>query len=87
MAFNNKDFSVMAYANGFTIWNYNTPDAISLVTSEGYFNDTSAFVRVGDMILVVANNKSAIETSILAVNRITSGVVTINDFIATSAAA
>lgn len=86
MAFNNKDFSVMAYANGFTIWNYNTSDALSAVKSEGYFNDTAAFVRGGDMIMIVANNKSAIETSILAIKSVASGIVVIGDFVATSAA-
>lgn len=86
MAFNNKNFSVMAYANGFTIWNYNTPDALSSVKAEGYFNDTAAFVRGGDMILVVSNNTVSIETSILAVKSIISGVVAIQDFISLAAA-
>lgn len=87
MAFNNKDFSVMAYANGFTIWNYNTSDALSLVKAEGYFNDTAAFVRGGDMVMVVANNQATIETTILAVKTITSGVVAMQDFVIASATA
>ena len=29
----------MAYANGFTLWNYTTPDALTDVNTAGYFND------------------------------------------------
>ena len=45
MAFNSKNFSVMAYANGFTLWNYQTPDTLETVTASGYFNEASAFAR------------------------------------------
>lgn len=60
MAFNSKNFSVMAYANGFTLWNYQTPDTLETVTASGYFNEASAFARKGDMILTVANNSAAV---------------------------
>ena len=36
MAFNSKNFSVMAYANGFTLWNYQTPDTLETVTAVSY---------------------------------------------------
>lgn len=28
MSFDSKNFSVMAYANGFTLWNYTTADTL-----------------------------------------------------------
>ena len=54
MSFNSKNFSVMAYANGFTLWNYTTPDALTDVNTAGYFNDIAPFARIGDMVLTVA---------------------------------
>lgn len=80
MAFNSKNFSVMAYANGFTLWNYNTPDSAETISAEGYFNETSPFARKGDMILVVANSEGAVSPAILAVTDIASGSVTVSDF-------
>lgn len=77
MAFNSKNFSVMAYANGFTLWNYQTPDTLETVTASGYFNEASAFARKGDMILTVANSCAAVAPSILAVADIAAGSVTV----------
>ena len=81
MAFNSKNFSVMAYANGFTLWNYQTPDTLETVTASGYFNDISAFVRKGDMILTVANNGAAVAPAVLSVTDIAASSVTVADII------
>ncbi len=86
MAFNSKNFSVMAYANGFTLWNYQTPDTLETVKGEGYFNDVSAFARKGDMILIVANNAAAVAPAILSVTDIAAGSVTVADTISQAAA-
>lgn len=51
MAFVSDDLSVIAYANGFTLWHYATPDAADGVVRAGYFNDAASMLRVGDMIL------------------------------------
>ena len=75
MAFNSKNFSVMAYANGFTLWNYQTPDTLETVTASGYFNEASAFARKGDMILTVANNSAAVAPAILVVSVTVAGVI------------
>ena len=77
MAFNSKNFSVMAYANGFTLWNYQTPDTLETVKASGYFNEASAFARKGDMILTVANNSAAVAPAILVVSDIAAGSVTV----------
>lgn len=37
MAFQNKNLSVIAYANGFTMWHYKTNDCLSDLM-DGYFN-------------------------------------------------
>lgn len=80
MAFNSKNFSVMAYANGFTLWNYQTPDTAEIVTAAGYFNDISAFARKGDMILSIANSAAAIAPAMMAVTDVAAGSVTVSDF-------
>lgn len=85
MSFMSKDFSVMAYANGFTLWNYTTSDALSAVKGANYFDDIAPFARQGDMILTVADNQSTVAPAILAVTSISEGAVTVSDF--TSAAA
>ena len=77
MAYENKNFSVMAYANGFTLWNYQTADTLTDVEDDGYFNDASAFVRKGDMILTVADNKASISPAMLCVNDVVAGTVSV----------
>ena len=51
MAFVQKNLSVLAYANGFTLWHYTTPDAPAAVDTTGYFNAAADMLRAGDMIL------------------------------------
>ncbi len=85
MAFNSKDFSVMAYANGFTLWNYTSTDTLSSIKDDGYFDDTAPFVRKGDMILTVANNESTVEGAILCIGSVSDGSVSISDMTAVNA--
>lgn len=49
MALINKDLSVLAYANNFTLWHYTTIDAS--VTTAGYFDNAADMLRVNDMII------------------------------------
>lgn len=56
MAFQSRNLSVLAYANGFTLWHYATSDNATDVDTSGYFNPAADLVRVGDMI--VANTGS-----------------------------
>ncbi|MBP2301586.1 hypothetical protein [Azospirillum picis] len=51
MAYASKDLSVLAYANGFTLWHYTTADAADDVDAAGYFNGASDLLRTGDMLL------------------------------------
>lgn len=77
MSYNSKNFSVMAYANGFTLWNYSTPDTLADVTAAGYFNETAPFARIGDMILLNASTESSIEPAVMAVTAIADDTVTV----------
>lgn len=60
MSYNSKQLSVIAYANGFTHWVYQTEDSLKEVTQSGYFNDAAAFMRTGDFVNVNTPSESAI---------------------------
>lgn len=77
MSYNSKNFSVMAYANGFTLWNYTTGDEFSAVKTAGYFNEIAPFARPGDMVLVNANAASAPQPAILSVGAVSAESVTV----------
>lgn len=53
MAFQARNLSVLAYANGFTLWHYTTVDAAAVVDTGGYFDAAAEMLRVGD--IVIAN--------------------------------
>lgn len=59
MAYNPKNLSVLAYANGFTLWHYSTADTSTDTDTAGYFNSAADMLRVGDMILANVDTDSA----------------------------
>ena len=53
MAFAIRDLSVLAYANGFTLWHYKPgDDALADAASDNFFADASDMMAGGDMIIV-----------------------------------
>jgi len=50
MAYRMYDLSVLAYANGFTLWHYVTKDTVSEVRSVDYFSDRD-MTKVRDMVI------------------------------------
>lgn len=52
MAYMSKDLSVLAYANGFTLWHYTTSDSEEMVLRNGYFNAAADMLRKGDTMIV-----------------------------------
>jgi len=75
MAYNAKNLSVLAYANGFTLWHYTTADAANVVDNIGYFNAATEMLRNGDMILANADTGGAPVAGIYVVNANSGGVV------------
>ena len=49
MTFLARELSVLAYANGFTLWHYRTSDDDLL--SPGYFDSAQELLREGDQII------------------------------------
>jgi hypothetical protein len=75
MAFIAKDLSVLAYANGFTLWHYASADADTVVRAAGYFSSASHMLRIGDMILANLATATTPVSGILLVNQNTAGAV------------
>ncbi len=56
MAFTVRNLSVLAYANGFTLWHYKTPvDSVKDAMAPGYFQDAADLCAEGDMIMITGN--------------------------------
>lgn len=63
MAFQNKNLSVIAYANGFTLWHYASSDeTISAITASGYFDSVKTLMNPGDIVIVNASDKTGIRS-------------------------
>jgi len=57
MAFAVRNLSVLAYAQGFTLWHYRTMgDPIEVAVEPDYFEPAGDLVAGGDMLLVSAAN-------------------------------
>ncbi|KPF84568.1 hypothetical protein IP70_14705 [alpha proteobacterium AAP38] len=86
MAFQPRDLSVLAYANGFTLWHYATPDAHTAVRVAGYFNPASHMMRLGDMVLANTGVGTTPVAGILLVNANSGGVIDTADLTQVGAA-
>ena len=51
MTFDANELSVLAYANGFTLWHYRSDDAAAEVGQSGYFRPAREMLRAGDVII------------------------------------
>lgn len=79
MAYQSKDLSVLAYANGFTLWHYVTADAAASVDAAGYFNAAADMLRVGDIIIANVETAATPKAGLFLVSQAASGVVDVND--------
>jgi hypothetical protein len=79
MAYLAKNLSVLAYANGFTLWHYTTPDTAATVDTAGYFNDAALVLRVGDMIFANVETGGTMKGGLFLVNANSGGTVDVAD--------
>lgn len=79
MAYASKDLSVLAYANGFTLWHYTTTDVAADVDTSGYFNEASDMLRVGDIIVANTDTDGTPVSGFYLVNANTAGVIDVAD--------
>jgi hypothetical protein len=55
MAFSLRNLSVLAYANGFTLWHYKAGEApLSAVNAPGFFTAAEDMLATGDMLMISA---------------------------------
>lgn len=59
MAFQQKNLSVIAYANGFTMWHYKTADQLEELLN-GYFDSVSSLMNKNDMLVLNCGNQNCI---------------------------
>ncbi len=79
MAYDSQNLSVLAYANGFTLWHYVTPDAATVVDAADYFNDAADMLRVGDMILANTDTDGTPAAGVFVINANSDGAVDVDN--------
>lgn len=79
MAYASKDLSVLAYANGFTLWHYTTIDLATDVDTAGYFNAAADMLRVGDIVVANVDTDGVAGGGMFLVNANAAGVVDVAD--------
>ncbi|MCQ2568458.1 MAG: hypothetical protein MJ163_02575 [Alphaproteobacteria bacterium] len=72
MAFQNKNLSVIAYANGFTLWHYKESATLATIIASGYFSSVNSLMNSGDIILINGSDGATIKAI-----TVSSGVVTV----------
>ena len=59
--FLNRDMSVIAYANGFTLWHYkNNNDSVDQIDWAGYFDKIQTLMNTGDIVIINAKDGTAV---------------------------
>ena len=54
MAFAIRNLSVLAYAQGFTLWHYKSVAALAEICARGFFDGAADMMAAGDMVLISA---------------------------------
>lgn len=54
MAFTLRNLSVLAYANGFTLWHCKTTDPLAETATDGYFDAAADMLAAGDLVMISA---------------------------------
>ena len=75
MAFQNKNLSVIAYANGFTLWHYKEDATLATITASGYFANVKALMNTGDIILINGSNGTTMKVLSVSADAITVGAL------------
>ncbi len=73
MAFQNKKLSVIAYANGFTLWHYAADETLEAITTSGYFNNVITLMNTGDIIIINASDDTSIQVITVSSSTVTVG--------------
>lgn len=58
MAFENRNMSVIAYANGFTLWHYKCDEPLSEIMKPDFFAPIWTLYALGDIIIINADDST-----------------------------
>ena len=61
MAFTLRNLSVLAYANGFTLWHYKA-ETLARARQAGFFADAADLIAAGDMVMLTGAEGGTIAT-------------------------
>ncbi len=61
MAFQNKNLSVIAYANGFTLWHYAANETLETIAAASYFDGVKTLMNTGDIVIINASDNTSIK--------------------------
>ncbi len=75
MSFQNKNLSVIAYANGFTLWHYAASENVSTITATGYFNPVRTLMNVGDILIINGSDNTALKKINITSQNVTTGTL------------
>ena len=71
MAFQNKNFNVIAYANGFTLWHYSSnEETLEEIEQDNYFNIVYTLMNNGDIIIIAGKTGTGIRQIELNENKV-----------------
>lgn len=82
MAFSATGFATIGASkkgNAPSVYSYSTTDTIATVNTEGYFNDLSDTLAVGDLIYCLTSTGTTAVATLVYVLSNTGGVVDVND--------
>lgn len=68
--FENKNLSVIAYANGFTLYHYKSDKSLGVITQDNYFDPIIHLSATGDIIIINASDGTAIKVFEIVDNHI-----------------
>ena len=67
MAFAVRHLSVLAYANGFTLWHYKAvKESLEVVTANNFFGTAADMLTAGDLVMIAAADGARIVTVAIA---------------------
>ena len=71
-----ENLSVLAYANGFTLWHYRTADAVGDLCAGGGLDGADDMLRPGDLIIASGGNGGPSAAGLLIVGESTPNGIT-----------
>jgi RecB family exonuclease len=72
MDFTVRNLSVLAYAQGFTLWHYKAPaDPLAMLTVPGFFDHACDMLAAGDMVMMSASDGGRLAFVAAATDRVT----------------